>query len=291
MEPDAEGRGVDADSGTIAPGYFATMSIPLVAGRDFTETDSLESPAVAIVSEAFARQYWQGQDPIGRLIRIPVRAGEAPPPLRVVGVARDTKVRTLGEAPRPYVYRAWAQRPDDGVGFVIRTAGAPEALIEPARQAVLDVAPEAAIMELQTMGQHLGLMLTPPRLAAGLLGICGLLALLLASVGLYAVVAYSVARRTKEIGIRVALGATRAAVVWLVVREGMTLVLVGVTTGLVVALAVSQPLSAYLYGMRPVEPRTFAAVATILAGVALLANYLPARRAVRVDPLRAIRYQ
>ncbi len=292
MDADADGRGIDIDTGTIAPGYFAAMSIPLVAGRDFSDGDAEGAPPVAVVSEAFARRFWPDQDPLGRMVRIPTRAGNDPaPPLQVVGVARDTKVRTLGETPRPYVYRAWAQRPSDDVGFVIRTSAAPEPLVEPARQAVLDIAPDAAIMELQTMRQHLSLMLTPPRLAAALLGVCGLLALLLASVGLYAVVAYSVARRTKEIGIRVALGATRGSVIWLVVREGMALVVAGVTAGVIAAGVVAQPLSAYLYGVRPVDPLTFAAVAAVLAGVALVANYLPARRAVRVDPLRAIRYE
>ena len=141
------------------------------------------------------------------------------------------------------------------------------------------------------MREHLSLMLTPPRLAAALLGICGTIAVLLASLGLYAVVAFTVARRTREIGIRVALGATRRQVVRLVVTEGMTLVAVGVLTGFVLAAAVTRPLGAYLYGLDGFDPITFASVAAILAGTALVANYLPARRAARVDPLKAIRYE
>ena len=210
--------------------------------------------------------------------------------MTVVGIARDTKVRTLGEDPRPYFYRPWRQNPADML-FVVRTAGDPALLVNTVRQTAVALNSNVPIMSLNTMREHLSLMLTPPRLAAAMLGVFGVLAVLLASLGLYAVVAFAVARRTKEIGIRIALGASRGQVVGLVVREGMTLVGIGVAIGLTLAAAMARPLSAYLYGLGGFDPVTFGSVAALLASTALLANYLPALRAVRVDPLKAIRYE
>ncbi len=291
MTADANGRGVDVDQGIIGPGYFAALGIPLLNGRDFSETDSATAPGVAIVSEAFARRYWPNRDAIGGRVRFPARAGRPERPvMQVIGVARDTRVRTLGEEPRPYLYLPYRQT-DEDVGFVIRTAGAPAPLVPVVRREALALKPDLPIFELETMREHLSLMVTPPRLAAMLLGASGTLAVLLASLGLYAVVAYSVARRTKEIGIRVALGAGRGQVMLLVVREGMALVGAGIALGFVLTLALTRPLGAYLYGLESFDPLTFGSVAAVLAGAALLANYLPARRAVRVDPLKAIRYE
>ena len=208
----------------------------------------------------------------------------------MIAVARDTRVRTLGEAARPYLYLASLQR-DPSDGFVIRTAADPASLIPIVRREALALNPELPILELKTMREHLSLMLTPPRLAAAALGVFGTLAILLASVGLYAVVAFSVVRRTKEIGIRVALGATRRQVIRLIVSEGMALVGAGVAVGFALAAIATRPLGAYLYGLDSFDPVTFASVAALLAGTALVANYLPARRALRIDPLKAIRYE
>jgi ABC-type lipoprotein release transport system permease subunit len=192
--------------------------------------------------------------------------------------------------PRPYLYTASLQA-DPNDGFVIRTAGDPAPFIPIVRREALALNPELPILELKTMREHLSLMLTPPRLAAAALGVFGTLAILLASPGLYAVVAFSVVRRTKEIGIRVALGATGPQIMRLVVSEGMVLVAVGIAVGFVLAAFATRPLDAYLYGLNSFDPVTFASVAALLAGTALIANYLPARRALRVDPLKAIRYE
>ena len=298
QQPDQNERGVDVDYTIVDAGYFRTLGIPLLRGRDFTPQDDKDSPRVAIVSEAFAKRFWPDVDPIGRLVQ-PAGAwqrrglgggGNEEPPYTVIGVARDTKVRTLGEASRPYLYAAWRQS-DKDMAFVLRTAGDPAPLVEVVRQSVVALNPNVPILSLNTMTEHLSLMMTPPRLAAAFLGGAGALAILLASLGLYAVVAFTAARRTKEIGIRVALGATRAQVIRLVVSEGMTLVAIGVGLGFVLAAAATRPLGAYLYGLDAFDPITFVSVAAILAGTALVANYLPARRAVRVDPLRAIRYE
>jgi hypothetical protein len=253
----------------------------------------------AQVSEAFAARFFPGVDPIGHTIRFATGLNRDPKgdetstriePMTVIGVARDTKVRTLGEDPRPYFYRPWRQT-DESMALVLRTSGDPAPLVETVRRTALSVDADLPILSLNTMQQHLSLMLTPPRLAAAMLGIFGAFAVLLASMGLYAVVAFSVAQRTKEVGIRIALGATRAQVVGLVVREGMALIAIGIALGLVLAAVLSQPLGAYLYGLDRFDPVTFTAVAAIMAGTALLANYLPARRAVRIDPVKAIRYE
>jgi macrolide transport system ATP-binding/permease protein len=291
QQPDERGLGTDVDVTTVGPGYFAVLGIPLIRGRDFNDRDVAGSPKVAIVSAAMAERLWPGVDPIGRQIRFPPRGGRPQAAaLTVIAVARDTKVRTLGEAPRPYLYMASLQD-DSNDGYVIRTAADPAPLVPIIRREALALNPELPILELKTMREHLSLMLTPPRLAAAALGVFGTLAVLLASLGLYAVVAFSVVRRTKEIGIRVALGATRRQIMRLVVSEGMALVAVGIAVGFVLAAVATRPLGAYLYGLNSFDPVTFASVAALLAGTALLANYLPARRALRVDPLKAIRYE
>jgi predicted permease len=298
QQPDANGRGVEIDYGLNDGGYFRALGIPLLRGRDFTPQDTKDAPNVAIVSEAFVQRFWPGVDPIGRTIRFATGKRTDPQgnelaaevaPMTVVGVVRDTKVRTLGEEPRPYFYRAWRQT-DEDVALVVRTSGDPAALVTTVRQTVVDFNPTVAFM-LSTMPEHLSLMLTPPRLAAVMLGGFGVLAVALASLGLYAVVAYSVARRTREVGIRIALGATRSQVIALVVREGMTLVGIGLVIGLVIAAAASQPLNAFLYGLDRFDPLTFVVVALIMTLTAFVANYIPARRAVSIDALRAIRYE
>jgi predicted permease len=296
QQPDQNGRGRDVDYTINDAGYFSALGIPLLRGRDFNAQDDKAAPNVAIVSEAFAKQFWPNLDPIGRRVRFAngrrteSKGDQADAPMTVVGIARDTKVRTLGEDPRPYLYRPWRQT-DEEMAFVIRTAGDPALLVNTVRQTALALNSNLLILSLNTMRQHLSLMLTPPRIAAAMLGIFGALAILLASLGLYAVVAFAAARRTKEIGIRVALGASPSHVIRLVVREGMTLVAVGVGIGFVLAAALSRPLGAYLYGLDGLDPITFAWVAAVMTGTALVANYLPARRAVRVDPLTAIRYE
>jgi predicted permease len=293
QQPGANGLGTEVDYAVNDGGYFSALGIPMLRGRAFTAQDSKGSPNVAIVSEAFAQRFWPNVDPIGRTIRFANGKRTDPQgkdadreigPVTVVGVARDTKVRTLGEEPRPYLYRPSGQT-DEDMALVVRTSADPAPLVNAVRQTVVDLNPNVAFM-LTTMREHLSLMLTPPRLAAAMLGGFGLLAVALASLGLYAVVTYSVARRTREVGIRIALGATRSQVVGLVVREGMALVGVGVAIGFALAAALSQPVSAFLYGLNRFDPLTFASVAAVMGLTALLANYIPARR-VGIDALRA----
>ena len=270
---------------TVDGNYFSVMGIPLLYGRTFGEHDLASAPAVVVISEAAAHRWWPEQNALGQRLRIGENRWA-----EVVGIARDTKVATLGEAPRPYVYYPFSQDYDPSTKLIVRTAGPAELLLEDLKQKVKGVQANVPIFELKSMTQHLGLMLYPPRAGAVLLSLCGMLGLILASLGLYGVVAYSVARRTREIGIRMALGAQRGNVLALVVREGMSLVVAGVIVGLGLALLLTQPLSMLLYGVQPVDPATFTVVSLVLLLVALTANFVPAWRATRIDPMEALRY-
>ncbi len=278
----------EVDTSSVGPGYFETLGVEIRRGRDFLESDHADAPGVAVVNEALARRYWPGEDPLGKRLR----TKEDGPWYEVVGVARTGKYRTLGEEPRPYVYLSQLQRYESLRTLVVAGSGGDEAELlrrVRAEMAVLD--PHVPIFEQKTMSEHLDVMLFPARMGAALLSAFGVLGLVLASVGLYGVVAYSVAQRTREVGIRMAIGAGRGDVLKLVVREGMTLVAVGLVLGIVVAFFGSQALKSLLYGISASDPLTFAGVAIALVAVALVANLVPARRATRVDPIVALRYE
>jgi len=275
----------DIDSSTGSVGYMGAMGIELVRGRGFQVGDR-DSDFVVIVSAAFVDRFYPGEDVVGRVIM-----GGADREFRIVGVAKDTKVRTLGEAPRPYVYRLQGQIEDRFLSgqFVVRGQGTGVELLA-AAQAVLDeVDPNMVLMEAKTMNDHLALMLFPPRMAAMLLSVFGALALVLAAIGIYGTVSYSVAKRTRELGIRMSLGASRGDVVSMAVSGGMRLVMVGGVVGVVLAGAGTWGLSSFLYGIGTTDLATFAVIPVILAGVALAAAWVPARRASRVDPVTALR--
>lgn len=278
----------EIDIATVGPGYFETMRIPLLRGRGFSEQDRDSTAQVAIVSEAAARRYWPGANPIGATIRV---GGADRPARKVIGVARDTKVRTLGERPRPYLYLPFQQDYEPAMSVIARVRGEPAAALPALRREIAALDPDLPIMELKTMREHLGIMLFAPRMGGVLLAIFGAFAALLAATGLYGVVAYAAGQRTREVGIRVALGARPADVVGLVVRQGLVLVGIGAGIGLSVAALASRPLSPFLYGIEPWDPVTFIGVTALLALAAVVASLVPALRAARLDPLAALRHE
>jgi predicted permease len=277
----------EVDFNRVGPGYFETMGIALTAGRAFTAADREGAPLVTIVNEEAARRFWPGEDPIGRRIHF----GSEEELRTVVGVAATGKYRTLGESPRPFVYEPLLQDYFSAVSIVV-ASDRPEGEIAAAlRRELQALDPGLPIIDLRTLSQHLAFMLFPARMGASLLASFGLLGLILASVGLYGVVAHGVSRRTREVGVRRALGAQSRDVVRLVVRQGMTLVVVGLVLGGIVAALGGRLLRGWLYGISSLDPITFAVVPALLLLVALAANWIPARRATRIEPTRALRYE
>ena len=271
----------------VSPGYFKLMRIPLVEGRDFTEQDEDKRTPVMIVNQTFVNRFFGGRNPIGRKVR---GWGEW---FTVVGEVRDSKYNNLTEASLSFFYVPFRQvyRADMGLTFYIRTSVDPSEAIATMRREVSALDPNVTIIDALPLAEHIVDTLYAERVAASLLGALGGLALLLAAVGLYSVMAYSVSQRTHEIGIRMALGAERAHVLKLVVGQGLVLTLIGLAAGLVAALALGRLLESFLYGTAATDPATFIAVSTLLASVALLASCIPARRAVKVDPMVALRYE
>ncbi|MBI1761539.1 MAG: ABC transporter permease [Acidobacteria bacterium] len=285
------GEDMEIHSSTVAPGYVETLRIPLLQGRTFAAQDRPEAPGVVLINEAFARRYWPGQPPLGKRIQMgggPNGANDAPY-LTVVGVVKDGKYTSLGEEATPFLYLNLAQRYVAAPTLIIRTQSNPTDLLATVRNEVAALDKSLPLFDVKTMRQHLGIALLPARLAGSVLGIFGLVALLLAAAGIYGVMAYAVAQRTREIGIRMALGADARAVLRLVVRQGMTLVLIGLAIGLTAAFALTHLLKSLLFGVSTADPLTFAGIALLLMSVALLACWIPARRATKVDPLIALR--
>ncbi len=270
----------------VGPAYFETFEIPLVAGRHFAATDIAEAPPVAIINEAAARRFFPGESPLGKRIARG-RSGEW---MEVVGVTRDYKVRTLGEDWRPRLHIPLAQSFDPFLSLVVRTDGDAAAMVEQLRSHMLSMDPDLVFLQAGTMEETISITTFPVRMGAQLLSVFGFLALGLAAVGLYGVVAFAVSQRTHEIGLRMAMGAEQRDVLVLVVRQGMGIVLVGVAVGLLVATGVTWLLSGFLYGIGAVDPITFVVTSLVLIAVALAANFLPALRASRVDPLIALRF-
>jgi putative ABC transport system permease protein len=284
----------------ISPSYLATARVPLKAGRDFTPRDTRDTTLVAIVNETLARTMWPGENPLGRRFaccEIGPKGRMDPVWHEVVGVVGDVRGWGLDRQVQPEFYIPLAQMPPsswDWIGrtmdLVVRTRGS--AL--PARElqaAVASVAPAAPIYQLSTMRQKISSTLERSHFDTFLLAIFAAAALLLSSVGIYGVLSYMVAQRTRDIGIRVALGASRPQIVWIVLAFGVRLAVIGLAIGLAGAFAATRLLSSMLFGVRSTDAFTFAAVSLIFFGVALLASYLPARRAMRVDPLVALRYE
>lgn len=274
----------DIDKTHVTPGYFRVMEVPLVAGRAFTE-DDVHGEYAVVVSQAFVDRFYPGRDVLGSTIR----SARGTTTWRIIGVARDTKVRTLGEAPRPYVYQLQGQAGVTTLEVVVRGRASGAELLAAARRVVREVDPDVPLFQAKTMNEHLSLMLFAPRMAALLLSVFGALALALAAVGIYGVVSHSVSRRTREVGIRMSLGASARDVVVMAVGGGMRLVVIGGVLGVVLAAGVTWAIKGFLYGIGSTDLVTFAAIPLILSGVALLAALVPARRASGVDPVRALR--
>ena len=281
------GEDMEVASSFVGASYFETMRTALVRGRGFTLQDAPGTRPVVVVNEAFVRRFWPGHDGLGERLVAPWHGGEVE--MEVVGVARDGKYSSLGEEPTPYIFYPQRQLYRSQMAVVVRTQGEPTALVPEMRRQVAALAATLPVYEVKTLVAHLGTALFPARAAATLLGLTGALALLLAAVGLYGVLSYLVTLRTREIGIRMALGARREDVVRLVVGRGLRLAGIGLVIGLVLSAGVTRFASFLLYGTSPLDPVTFASVAALLLGVALLAAWTPARRAASVEPTVALR--
>jgi predicted permease len=271
----------------VSPGYFQAMDTRLIQGRDFTDQDDERAPRVAIVNEAFARRFFPGEDPIGKSFSL---GGSLSPKRQIVGVVQDGKYAGLNESPKPYVARPISQSYSGSTIVVVRTNAEPQRLISLVRDEVRQLDPNLPLAS-RTLTERMDLPLLPARIAASVLGGFGLLALALVAIGIYGVMSYAVSKRTREIGIRMALGAQKADVLKLVIGQGLILTVVGIAIGSVAALALTQSMKALLFGVSATDPVTYIAVGVLLGSVALLACYLPARRASRVDPMVALRYE
>ena len=291
----AEGHsGGETDEGTnvgfnlVGPNFFRTMEIPLLRGRDFTEADRKHATEVAVINDKLAQSLWPGEDALGKRVSL---SGPTGPFFEVVGVARDTKYRTLGEPPRPYIYRPVLQSYDPKMALIVRTTGEPGSVAPAVREQIRTLDPNLPITGIKTLQEQLDLSLFPSRVVAWTLGGFGVLALLLAALGIYGIVSYSVAQRTREIGVRVALGAKQKDVLRLVLGEGLFVIGVGLGVGLLLAAALTRVIAGFLFGIGATDPLTFAAVALVLGLIALAASFIPARRATKVDPWVALRYE
>jgi predicted permease len=264
------------------------METPLLRGRDFAETDRKGAPGVVVLNETLAATLWPGEDALGK--RVSVNGPEGPF-LDVVGVARDGKYRSLGETPHPYIYHPQLQSYDPKMTLVVRTTGEPRSVAGAVREQIRALDANLPVADVKSLRDQVDLSLLPSRLAAWTLGGFGLLALLLAAIGIYGVVSYSVAQRTREIGVRMALGAKEKDVLRLVLGEGLFVIAVGLALGLLCAAAATRVIAGFLYGVGATDPVTFAGVPLLLGFIALGASYIPARRATKVDPLVALRYE
>jgi putative ABC transport system permease protein len=273
----------------VTPDYFRTMKIPLLAGRYFTELDTIGAPGVVIIDDLLAQRYFAGENPIGRRISI----GGGRQWREIVGIVGHVKHDGLdeGKGDLQYYYSTYQGDQQTGQRVVIRSRTDPLTLVSPIQDAIQKIDKDQPIFRVTSMMQNVRATTAQRRFLVLLLSIFAGTALALAAIGLYGVIAYSVSRRTHEIGIRMALGAQAADVLRLIIGQGLRLVLIGVALGLVGALALTRMLADLLFDVSPKDPITFAAIPLLLVGVALLASYLPARRATKVDPMVALRHE
>ena len=276
----------------ISPNYFSTMNIPLLSGRNVNDQDREDGPAVAVINETMARRFWPNQEPVGQRFTPGPVSGPPEAWIAVVGVVKDVRQFELIAEPKPQMYLHYQQvgffEPND---LVVKTAVDPLSLAGSVRKAVWDIDKDQPVSNIKTMDEILSTSIEKQRFTMLLLGIFAGVALLLAAVGIYGVMSYTLAQRTHEIGIRMALGAQRSHVLKLAVGQGLKLVLVGVAIGLIAAFGLTRLMTSLLFGVRPTDPATLVIISAILISVALLASYIPARRATKVDPLVALRYE
>ena len=275
-----------ADWNAIEPGYFRTLRLPLLRGRDFSDGDAAGSPRVAIINEVFARALWPGGDAVGRQIRVNMTG--TPEPATIVGVTSDARLISRDAPAAPAIYVPYAQRFTPRVWLVVRHAGAVSAIPQ-VRALVRDMNPNLPVTQAMPLDQVTALGLIPLRIALSVAGTLGVVGLLLAAIGIYGVTSYAVSRRTREIGIRIALGANRTTVMSMVLRQGLGLAATGIAIGLALAAAGSGLLQGLLFGIRGLDPLTFAGACLLFTIITLAASYLPARRATAVDPMVALR--
>jgi macrolide transport system ATP-binding/permease protein len=277
----------ETEDAVISPNYFRTMEIPLLKGRDFTSADTIKSQRVVIVSEAFVNHYWPNQEAIGKKL-----FSDLPKEwLTVVGVARDIKVNGLNESPTPFVYLPLYQYYDSDLTIAVRTSGDPLAYHKAIEEKIHRLNNDLNVSDVSTLEFREQIASIGQRIAGTFVGIFGLLALVLATVGIYGVTAYTTRQRTREIGIRMAFGATSLDVLRLVLSHAIKLTTLGVGLGLALAYVLTRFLSSLLVGVTSTDAVTFVSFATLLCAVTILACFLPARRAMRIDPMVALRWE
>ena len=284
-ESSPDNRGTLTLINSVSPTFFETLGIPILTGRLFSDFDRADSARVAVVNEALQRHFWPGASAIGKRFRFVTDNAF----IQVAGVVRNTAVLAIGEEPQPVIYLPLEQQPSPFVTLNVRTASAPAAILPAVLAGVQSLDNNLVLANPLTIQENLAQGLWAPRMGAALFGIFGLLGMLLASIGIYGVMAYLVAQRTNEIGIRMALGARPADVLRLVVGHGMRLVLLGIAAGVFFALALTRLMRTLLFDVSPADPLTFVAVTLVLAAVAFIAAGLPALRAARIDPVLALR--
>jgi predicted permease len=284
--PDNRGEVIEATR--VSPDYFKTMGIAILQGRGFTEDDRPNTPRVAVVNETMAHRYWPGENALGKTFHT---RGPEGPVFQIVGVAADHKVMTVSEAPTPFVHVPRAQQPNSYEVLIARTGGDAASLVRDMRRELLALEPNLVFVENQTMEAEVAATLFPVRAGAWVVGLVGLVAMTLAAIGLYGVIAYSVSRRTREIGIRMALGAQPARVLGLIMRQGLTVAAVGLVAGCLLAVIAARQIAGALYGIGASDPVSWGGAAAVLLGVSALANLIPARRAAGVEPSKALRVE
>jgi predicted permease len=274
---------------SVGPSFFATMGIPIVNGRSFTSRDDQHAPRVAILNQRLAKEFFPNTNPVGRTI-ISCDAGATP--VEIVGVSADTKYDNLRNPVPPTLYLPYLQDNDDGrMTFELKTSTSTASIVTEIREAVRSIDKDLPILEVRTQTQQIEATLSGERAFATLTSGFGLLALILASIGIYGIMAYTVSRRTNEIGIRMALGARSTTVLSMILRETLLLALIGIVAGLAAAAALTRLASAMLYNLKPTDPLTFIAAALLLTIIALASGFHPARRAASVDPMHALRHE
>jgi ABC-type antimicrobial peptide transport system permease subunit len=275
--------GFEIDYAVADSGFFGASGIGIVRGRGFSAMDTRTSPRVAIINEVMAQRFWPGRSAVGETFRSDTVT------YRVVGIARNTKVRSLGEAPTPFIFGSVRQSISANLMLVARTDGSADRTTVRLLGALRETAPDLLLIQAKTVERHIAAMVLPARLGAIAFALFAGLALARAILGVYGVVSYAVARRTREVGIRIAVGAQPTAVVRLLMREGITLVVIGAAIGLVLGFSVGRLLQTLLFGVEPGDPLTFVGAPLLLLTVGAVASFLPARRASRVDPARVLK--